>query len=345
MSEEYFEKVLDEISDERIQNAVSYSKKKRIFPFKLAAAVAASLVIVAAGTFSVLNTNLFGKEDTTNPPAVCATSANSYTEYDEVGWKKIPENERYENITLKDGKIYSSMYTEKSDGEKGEFVFLEIAEAEGENGNVTDKKTVEVYSVKNFSSDLVVAAKFEESEKYFLYLKNFYSPKTLGDFLSDADFENSVTCRGVSFVREKNYTYKFSSKEEKEKRDEAFSAFLGLLKSEKERRTELSVTDSDGKMFDFAFHIDGFDSFLATVYSTGDVEFRSDCTANTLVFNFDEGKVKALFEILEKNSVKTDVCEETTTSPKENSDAKAVLTTAGYSETKVPTSPPKSESF
>ena len=58
MSEEYFEKVLDEISDERIQKAVSYSKKKRIFPFKLAAAVAASLVIVAAGTFAAFLSGL-----------------------------------------------------------------------------------------------------------------------------------------------------------------------------------------------------------------------------------------------------------------------------------------------
>ncbi len=341
MSEEYFEKVLDEISDERIQKAVSYSKKKRIFPFKLAAAVAASLVIVAAGTFAVLNTNLFGKEDTTNPPAVCATSVKPYTEYDEVGWKKIPENERYDNITLKDGKIYSSMYTEKSGGEKGEFFFLEIAEAEGENGNVTDKKTVEVYSVKKFSPDLVVAAKFEESEKYYLYLKNFYSPKTLGNFLSDADFENAAICNNVSFVYEKNCFYEFSSKDERKIADDVFSVFLDLLKNNKEKNPELSIESTGEKRFDIIFYIGNCDHFWITVYSDGYIEFKSDYSTERLIFKFTENDIKPLFEIIEKKSVRTEI-PETTSEPSYNPDSdSAVLTTAGYSEGKQPTAPPE----
>lgn len=360
MSEEYFEKVLDEISDDKIQNAVSYSKKKRIFPFKLAAAVAASLVIVAAGTFAVLNTNLFGKEDTTNPPAVCATSANSYTEYDEVGWKKIPENERYENITLKDGKIYSSMYTEKSGGEKGEFVFLEIAEAEGENGNVTDKKTVEVYSVKNFSPDLVVAVKFKDSDEYFLYLNEFYKPDSLGNFLSDSDFENAAICNNVSFVYEKNCFYEFSSKDERKIADDVFSVFLDLLKNNKEKNPELLIESSAEKTFNIFFHIGGCDDFWITVYSDGYIEFKSDYSTERLIFKFTENDIKPLFEIIEKKSVRTEI-PETTSEPSYNPDSDfpimtttsrsdenqpadsdfPVMTTAGYSEGKQPTAPPE----
>lgn len=342
MSEEYFEKVLDEISDERIQNAVSYSKKKRSFPFKLAAAVAASLVIVAAGTFAVLNTNLFGKEDTTNPPAVCATSANSYTEYDEVGWKKIPENERYENITLKDGKIYSSMYTEKSGGEKGDFVFLEIAEAEGENGNVTDKKTVEVYSVKKFSPDLVIAVKFKDSDEYFLYLNEFYKPDSLGNFLSDSDFENAAICNNVSFVYEKNCFYEFSSKDERKIADDVFSVFLDLLKNNKEKKPELSIESTGEKRFDIIFYIGNCDHFWITVYSDGYIEFKSDYSTERLIFKFTENDIKPLFEIIEKNSIRTENPEETTSEPSYDSDSdSAVMTTAGYSEGKQPTAPPE----
>ena len=341
MSEEYFEKVLDEISDERIQNAVSYSKKKRIFPFKLAAAVAASLVIVAAGTFAVLNTNLFGKEDTTKP-AVCETSVKPYTEYDEVGWKKIPENERYDNITLKDGKIYSSMYTEKSGGEKGEFVFLEIAEAEGENGNVTDKKTVEVYSVKKFSPDLVVAVKFKDSDEYFLYLNEFYKPDSLGNFLSDSDFENAAICNNVSFVYEKNCFYEFSSKDERKIADDVFSAFLDLLKNNKEKKPELLIESSAEKTFNIFFHIGGCDDFWITVYSDGYIEFKSDYSTERLIFKFTENDIKPLFEIIEKNSIRTENPEETTSEPSYDSDSdSAVMTTAGYSENKQPTAPPE----
>ena len=341
MSEEYFEKVLDEISDERIQNAVSYSKKKRIFPFKLAAAVAASLVIVAAGTFAVLNTNLFGKEDTTKP-AVCETSVKPYTEYDEVGWKKIPENERYDNITLKDGKIYSSMYTEKSGGEIGEFVFLEIAEAEGENGNVTDKKTVEVYSVKKFSPDLVVAVKFKDSDEYFLYLNEFYKPDSLGNFLSDSDFENAAICNNVSFVYEKNCFYEFSSKDERKIADDVFSAFLDLLKNNKEKKPELLIESSAEKTFNIFFHIGGCDDFWITVYSDGYIEFKSDYSTERLIFKFTENDIKPLFEIIEKNSIRTENPEETTSEPSYDSDSdSAVMTTAGYSENKQPTAPPE----
>ncbi|MDO4380082.1 MAG: hypothetical protein Q4D20_04325 [Clostridia bacterium] len=342
MSEEYFEKVLDEISDDKIQKAVSYSKKKRIFPFKLAAAVAASLVIVAAGTFAVLKTNLFGKNDTTNPPAVCEISRPLYTEYGESEWKKIPEYERYDSVTLKNENTYSSMYREKEDIKKGDLVFLDNAEAEGYNGNTAKTQTVEVYSVKNFSPDLVVVVKFKESGKYFLYLNEFYKPETLGTFLSDSDFENSAKCKNASFVYEKNYTYKFSSKDENRITDDVFSAFLDLLKNNKEKNPELLIESSAEKTVNIFFHIGGCDDFWITVYSDGYIEFKSDYSTERLIFKFTENDIKPLFEIIEKNSIRTENPEETTSEPSYDSDSdSAVMTTAGYSENKQPTAPPE----
>lgn len=342
MSEEYFEKVLDEISDDKIQKAVAYSKKKRSFHFKLAAAIAASLVIVAAGTFAVLKTNHVGKNDVTNPPAICETSRPLYTEYDESEWKKIPGNERYDIVTLKNENMYSSMYIEKEDIKKGDLVFLDTAEAEGENGNTTKTQTVEVYSVKNFSPDLVVAVKFKDSGKYFLYLNEFYKSDTLGTFLSDSDFENEAKCNIVSFVYEKNYTYKFSPRDEEKITDDVFSAFLDLLKNNKEKKPELLIENSAEKTFNIFFHIGSCDDFWITVYSDGYVEFKSSDSMERLIFKFTESEIKPLFEIIEKNSVRTENPEETTSAPSyaPNSDF-PVMTTAGYSENKQPTAPPE----
>ena len=301
MSEEYFEKVLDEISDDKIQKAVAYSKNKRSFRFKLAAAVAASLVIVAAGTFAVLKTNRIGKNDATNPPAVCETSLPLYTEYDESEWKKFPEYGRYDTVTLKNENTYSSMYIEKENVKKGDLVFLDTAEAEGYNGNVTKSQTVEVYSVKNFSPDLVVAVKFKDSGKYFLYLNEFYKPDTLGTFLSDSDFENEAKYKNVSFVYEKNYTYRFSPRDEEKITDDVFSAFLDLLKNNKEKKPELLIENSAEKTFNIFFDIGGCDYFSIKVYSDGYVEFKSSDSMKRLIFKFTENDLKPLFEIIEKN--------------------------------------------
>ncbi len=342
MSEEYFEKVLDEISDDKIQKAVAYSKNKRSFHFKLAAAIAASLVIVAAGTFAVLKTNHVGKNDVTNPPAICETSRSLYTEYDESEWKKIPGNERYDIVTLKNENMYSSMYIEKEDIKKGDLVFLDTAEAEGENGNTTKTQTVEVYSVKNFSPDLVVAVKFKNSDKYFLYLNEFYKSDTLGTFLSDSDFENAAICNNVSFVYEKNCFYEFSSKDERKIADDVFSVFLDLLKNNKEKKSELLIENSAEKTFNIFFHIGGCDDFWITVYSDGYIEFKSDYSTERLIFKFTENDIKPLFEIIEKNSVRTENPEETASEPSYNPDSDfPVMTTAGYSESKQPTAPPE----
>lgn len=342
MSEEYFEKVLDEISDDKIQKAISYSKKKRLFPFKLAAAVAASLVIVAAGTFAVLNTSLFGKEDETNPPAVCETSRPLYTEYDESEWKKFPEYERYDTVTLKNENTYSLMYRKKENSEKGDLVFLDTAEAEGYNGNTAKTQTVEVYSVKNFSPDLVVAVKFKDSSKYFLYLNEFYKPDTLGDFLSDSDFENEAKCNNASFVYEDDYTYEFSPKDEEKITGEVFSSFLDLLKNNKEKKPELLIESSAEKTFNIFFHIGSCDDFWITVYSDGYIEFKSSNSMERLIFKFTENDINPLFEIIEKNSVKTENPEETTSAPSYDPDSDfPVMTTAGYSESKQPTAPPE----
>lgn len=360
MSEEYFEKVLDEISDDKIQKAAAYSKKKRSFHFKLAAAVAASLVIVAAGTFAVLKTNRIGKNDATNPPAVCEPSRPLYTEYGESEWKKIPVDERYDSVTLKNENTYSSMYREKENVKKGDLVFLDTAEAEGCNGNVTKSQTVEVYSVKNFSSDLVVAVKFKDSEKYFLYLNEFYKPDTLGTFLSDSNFENAAVCNNVSFVYEKNCFYEFSSKDERKIADDVFSVFLDILENNKEKKPELLIESTGEKRFDIIFYIGNCDFFSIMVYSDGYIEFKNDHSTERLIFKFTESEIKPLFEIIEKKSVKTEI-PETTGEPSYNPDSDfpimtttlhsdenqpadsdfPVMTTAGYSEGKQPTAPPE----
>ncbi len=45
----------------------------------------------------------------------------------------------------------------------------------------------DIYSVKNFDPDCIVAVNFEGTDEYYIYTNAYYSPKTLGDFINTLD--------------------------------------------------------------------------------------------------------------------------------------------------------------
>lgn len=60
-------------------------------------------------------------------------------------------------------------------------------------------KDVEVYSVKNISSDCVVAVKFDGVEEYYIYVNSHYIPATLGDFINDVNLKELISFGNVSY--------------------------------------------------------------------------------------------------------------------------------------------------
>lgn len=346
MNEEYLERVLDEISDEKIQKAAFYPKKKRAFLFRL---IAASLAVIAVGAFAASKIDIF------KPVGEPSTSAAAYSagetgkaQFGESEWKKLPIYDRYDEITLKSGKTYSFMYTPTSLAKEGKKAFLETTNVTGYNGNVAKHTTAEVYSIAAFSPDAVVAVKFRGNDEYYLYLCDSYNPETLKSFLNDIDFENSVKCRGVSFVTEQDeentYTYEFSSKIKKE--GEVFSALLDLFNTHGEKKPEKLKTAEHKKTFELYFSTNSLGEFWAEISDDGYVEFKSDAATETIIFKFTENEIKPLFDILEKDAVKTDVHEQTTPpyEAEENETSSKpfgfeVVTTEGYSEVKTETAP------
>lgn len=64
---------------------------------------------------------------------------------------------------------------------------------------VKHTKNATVYSIKNISSDCVVAVKPEGVEEYYIYTNAHYKPKTLGDFIKDLNLKEIVSFGDISY--------------------------------------------------------------------------------------------------------------------------------------------------
>lgn len=60
-------------------------------------------------------------------------------------------------------------------------------------------KNATVYSVKNISSDCVVAVKPDGVEEYYIYTNAHYKPKTLGDFIDDLNLREIISFGNASY--------------------------------------------------------------------------------------------------------------------------------------------------
>ena len=50
-----------------------------------------------------------------------------------------------------------------------------------------------VYSIKNINSECAVAVKIGDEDVYYVFVNVWYTPKTLGDFMTDIDIKNTVS--------------------------------------------------------------------------------------------------------------------------------------------------------
>ena len=58
-----------------------------------------------------------------------------------------------------------------------------------------------IEAIEGFDEDLALGVKFEGIDRIYLYLNTHYTPDTLGDFLVDSDFENTVSFGGIALLK------------------------------------------------------------------------------------------------------------------------------------------------
>lgn len=315
-NEEYIEKVLNEISDEKIEKAVLYSKEKKSFVFKLALAAAAFAVVVL-GTFVLLNSKTLNKDpSSTYNPAVCQTSAAINTEVGEKEWENLPFNQKYDEVSFENHAGYC--LTAQTINDKST-TFYCLGEAVGQNGSTPKKQEVEIYSIGSFSVNFTVAAKEKGESGFYVFVNDAYTPKTVGELLTDTDFENEAVCTAVlsspESDGENSFFYSLTESEEKENKSEIAAAFLEVLKKNKSKRgTSVSKDDSE-KYLALSFDSKSFSSPLPSfyVYPSGYIRVTNVYGASDVFFKLSQKDAERIFSLFDGYEKAKHF--ETTTSP------------------------------
>ena len=198
---EYLNDALSEISDEKIAEAVTEKRTKRLTFWK--AASAACFVLAVAAAVILVNTDKLNPETETAQAQADAVITNAAAVgigeavpggaevYQEKKWDEKENNEKYAELSL-GGESYISTGMK---AEKTEVVLkLGSAKAKGFDG-YTDKTyetDCEVYSVGSFKSEFLVAVKFESDENYYPYKAEDWFPSDLKDFTEALNFSENI---------------------------------------------------------------------------------------------------------------------------------------------------------
>lgn len=102
----------------------------------------------------------------------------------------IPES--YSYIKLSDGSRYDRINREISPD-----LVSELTGNDSITHTLTDLeidiiRKFEIYTLKDISSDALIAVKYEEQENYILYSYSKYDPKNLGEFIDDINLWNTI---------------------------------------------------------------------------------------------------------------------------------------------------------
>lgn len=199
---EYLNDALNEISDEKIAEAVKEQKTKRLTFWKIASAACIVIAVAAAIVFANADKLKIKDEKTQyQADAVVQTAADSATDetmltqaaeiHQEKKWNEKANNEKYSELNF-DGETYiaTGMKAEKTEiGDK-----LGTANAKGFD-IYTDKSyetDCEVYAVGTFKSNFLVAVKFSSDDNFYAYKAENYFPSDLGDFTDALGFFESI---------------------------------------------------------------------------------------------------------------------------------------------------------
>ena len=198
---EYLNNALNEISDEKIAEAVSKKRTKRLTFLKVASA--ACIVLSVAAAVILANTDKLktgGGLTQYQADAVSSAAANvaggetvpgGAEVYAEKKWDEKESNEKYGELNF-DGKTYiaTGMKAKKSE------IGAKLGPAKAKGFDIyTDKShetNCEVYAVGTFKSEFLVAVKFSSDGNYYPYKAENYFPSDLSDFTDTLNFFESI---------------------------------------------------------------------------------------------------------------------------------------------------------
>lgn len=113
-------------------------------------------------------------------------------------WDELSITNQYSELDF-GGVRYSSRNKEISADMLQDKIGDYTAHGFDEINQISYTKNAEVYSVKNISSDCVVAVKPDGVEEYYIYTNAHYKPKTLGDFIDDLNLREIISFGNASY--------------------------------------------------------------------------------------------------------------------------------------------------
>lgn len=187
--------------------------------FRIVASIAACVCLVAAVSFAIIGSTKSRPQtsDDSSCPSddVCVKENDdgiSYLEddeneksYDKVNdnkeeiynlkWSEKDNSQKYTKFSI-DKYAYSSANTETSSEYIGEKICDTTLTGTDDDDN-KQESAGEVYKINNMSDKFVVAVKFKNDDKYYVYyatdyLHSKYTPKNLGEFIDDLSLEENL---------------------------------------------------------------------------------------------------------------------------------------------------------
>jgi len=226
-SEDFFD-ILGEVDEEKVAHAGRATKKTRAVWIRFGAmAACVCLLMVAVLGFGfgedgwfVANTMTTTEKETTTTTIAAKTEqglATSTKQQEETSTtttvgELLWHEPKWEQRSLP-GKFHAFLYNQ------GEYVYpfnwvedvytnrtarkilsavtlVGIDEYDAEHTTVVD-----IFAIEGFDEALALGVKFEGIDCIYLYLNTHYTPDTLGDFLVDSDFENTVSFGGIALFK------------------------------------------------------------------------------------------------------------------------------------------------
>lgn len=210
MKEKKILEALNDVDDEIIEEAEPERKEKskiKYIKWIAAAACFALLICIAIPLVRTLNEAPVPEEETTAELILEENTEEEYTfneeanteifiegpneAIDENFWKSLEINQQYNTVHCNSVRYYNNNMT-LNKSEAGEIIASAEATGTDPFNNKSYTKKVSVYKLKKFSEKVAVAVKFEESDKYYIYVNHFCEFETLGEIIDDLNLNENM---------------------------------------------------------------------------------------------------------------------------------------------------------
>ncbi len=188
-------KVISDIPDDMITSAASEKTKKPWYKnFAVLGTAAACICAVAVGGILLAMNGQGGypiKYIYLDADDITTSMDSAYV----PKWHERTIEEQYRTLTLSK-ETYGSRCTEIDSSLVAEKIASATASGYDDYTEKTYTTDVEVYKISKVSEGFAVAVKFVESDKYYVYGKGFYTPRTLEGFINDLNLKDNLSFSG-----------------------------------------------------------------------------------------------------------------------------------------------------